>query len=64
MFDYFKEKEGVKLKQHTSGFKEEIKNLGRQLDSTLTFDNTTLSEELYSVTPSFEGAILKSVMKQ
>ena len=52
------------MKQHTSGFKEEIKNLGRQLDSTLTFDNTTLSEELYSVTPSFEGAILKSVMKQ
>lgn len=52
------------MKQHTSGFKEEIKNLGRQLDSTLTFGNTTLSEELYSVTPSFEGTILKSVMKQ
>ena len=52
------------MKQHTSDFKEEIKNLGRQLDSTLTFGNTTLSEELYSVTPSFEGAILKSVMKQ
>lgn len=57
------------MKTHTKGFKEQIKNLGRQLDSKLTYTidgvtKTLTNEDLNSVTPVFQGAILKSVMKQ
>ena len=57
------------MKTHTSEFKDEIKKLGKQLDSVITYsiggNQVELgSEELNSITPHFEGAILKSVMKQ
>ena len=38
--------------------------MGKQIDSVITYGTTTLHEELYSVTPMFEGNILKSIMKQ
>ena len=57
------------MKLHTSEFKNEIKEFGRQIDSIITYtinnETTELGdEELNSVTPRYEGAILKSIMKQ
>lgn len=57
------------MKTHTSQFKEDIKTVGKQLDSKITFKvdgvtQTLTSEDLNSVTPTFQGAILKSVMKE
>lgn len=57
------------MKIHTSQFKENIKTIGKQLDSKITFeiDGVTqilTSEDLNGVTPTFQGAILKSVMKE
>ena len=52
------------MKVHTNQFKENIKSMGKEIDSIITYGNTTLHDELYSVTPLFEGNILKSVMKQ
>lgn len=52
------------MKVHTNAFKEQIKEMGRELDSLITFRSTELgSEQLNSVTPSFESSILKSAMK-
>lgn len=52
------------MKVHTSQFKDAIKNMGREIDSKITYGNITLHDELFSVTPLFEGNILKSIMKQ
>lgn len=57
------------MKAHTNRFKEEIGLNGRQLDSIITYKlngvtQTLTSEQLNGVTPTFQGAILKSVMKQ
>lgn len=57
------------MKAHTSQFKENIKTVGRQLDSKITYEldgvaHTLTTEELNSVTPTYQGAILKSVMKE
>ena len=57
------------MKAHTTFFKENIKQLGRELDNKITYqlDGETIelgSEVLNSVTPHYEGSILKSVMKQ
>lgn len=53
------------MRTHTQGFKEQIKKMGREIDSIITYGDTVLSkEQLYAVTPSFQGGILKSVMKQ
>lgn len=57
------------MKLHTSDFKNEIKEFGREIDSIITYtlngEDLELSEEtLNSVTPHYEGAILKSIMKQ
>lgn len=57
------------MKTHTSQFKEDIVTIGRQLDSKITYElngvtQTLVSEDLNSVTPTFQGAILKSVMKE
>ena len=39
--------------------------MGRELDSIITYGGTVLgNEQLNAVTPSFQGGILKSVMKQ
>ena len=57
------------MKTHTSDFKNEIKKFGRQLDSIITYtiDEEEIElgkEDLNSITPHYEGSILKSVMKQ
>lgn len=52
------------MKQHTTDLKNIVKVLGRQLDNVITYDNTTLRNELYSVTPITNANILKSVMKR
>lgn len=57
------------MKTHTNRFKEEIGSFGRQIDSIITYKlngvtQTLTSENLNGVTPTFQGSILKSVMKQ
>ena len=53
------------MKTHTNSFKEQIKSIGKEIDSKITFGNTVLGKnDLNAVTPSYQGAILKSVMKQ
>lgn len=57
------------MKTHTPQFKEEIKKFGRQLDSKITYQlrGETIelgSEDINSITPTFQGDILKSTMKQ
>lgn len=53
------------MKVHTNGFKQQIKTMGKEIDSRITFGLTVLgNDELNAVTPSFQGNILKSVMKQ
>ena len=53
------------MKKHSSEYKNIIKKMGRQLDSKITFGSTVLGKnDLNAVTPSYQGAILKSVMKQ
>lgn len=51
------------MKQHTNGFKNNVKEMGRQISSILSYDQTVLQQELYSATMWYEGNILKSVMK-
>ena len=53
------------MKTHTSSFKEQIKLMGKEIDSRITFGDTVLGkDDLNAITPSYQGAILKSVMKQ
>lgn len=57
------------MKTHTNTFKENIKTLGRELDSKISFEigGQTIElggELLNSITPHYEADILKSVMKQ
>lgn len=57
------------MKTHTNNFKNEIKKFGRQLDSKITYmignEEVELgTDKLNSITPHYEGALLKSVMKQ
>ena len=52
------------MKQHSNGLKENVKSMGKQIDSIITFGSRTLHDELYAVTPMFEGNLLKSIMKQ
>ena len=53
------------MKAHTSNYKQQIKEMGRELDSIITFGDTVLrGKQLNAVTPSFQSAILKSAMKQ
>lgn len=52
------------MKVHTSNFKSQLTELGRELRGIITYNNTTLEEEIYSITPHYEADILKSVMKQ
>lgn len=53
------------MKAHTNSFKEQIKLIGKEIDSRITFGDTVLGKnELNTVTPSYQGSILKSVMKQ
>ena len=57
------------MKVHTNAFKEQIKTMGRELDSKITYTlngvNVELGkEQLNSITPTYQGALLKSVMKE
>ena len=57
------------MKTHTSDFKNQIKTMGRELDSKITYTlngvNVELGkEQLNSITPTYQGALLKSVMKE
>ena len=57
------------MRTHTSNYKNQIKLLGRQFDSKITYtlNNEEIElgvEDLNSITPLFQGALLKSVMKQ
>ena len=53
------------MKTHTSSFKEQIKLMGKEIDSRITFGDTVLGKnDLNAVTPSYQGALLKSVMKE
>lgn len=57
------------MKAHTNNFKTNISLHGRELDSKITYelDGETVElgvEELNSISPHYEGNILKSVMKQ
>lgn len=57
------------MKQVSNGYKANIKKFGKQIDSIITYNSneetiTLGASQLNAITPSFEGAILKSVMKQ
>lgn len=57
------------MKLRTNNFKEQIKDLGRELDVKITYmlNNETImltSENLNRVNPHYDGNILKSVMKE
>lgn len=57
------------MKARTEEFKQTISLFGRQIDSKISYekDNQIViltKDDLYSVTPSFQSNILKSVMKQ
>lgn len=57
------------MKVHTSDFKNQIKTMGRELDSKISYSlngvNVELGkEQLNSITPTYQGALLKSVMKE
>ena len=53
------------MKIHTQTYKEQIKELGREIDSRIIFGETVItSEELFSISPVTNADLLKSVMKQ
>ena len=52
------------MKQHTIDFKNQLTELGRELRGVITYNNTELEEEIYSITPHYNADLLKSVMKQ
>ena len=57
------------MRIHTNDFKNAIKTLGRELDSKITYTENNVEielggEQLNSISLHYEGAILKSVMKQ
>lgn len=56
------------MKTHTSGFKDEIKTLGKQQSVRITYKENNLTktltdEDINSATPNYEASLLKSVMK-
>ncbi len=56
------------MRTHTNNYKNNIRTFGREIDVKIsyTIDNTNVelgSEELNSITLSYEGSILKSVMR-
>ena len=52
------------MKTHSEDFKINIGTGGRQIHSIITYDNIELTSELFSISYSYEGNILKSVMKK
>ena len=56
------------MKTHTSGFKDEIKMLGKQQSVRITYKEnnvtkTLTDEDINSATPNYEASLLKSIMK-
>lgn len=52
------------MRAHSQGFKEQIKELGKEIDSRIIYDDKILtSEELCSISSVTNGSILKSTMK-
>lgn len=59
----------LKMRIHTNDFKNAIKQFGKEIDTKITYtlnneEITLSSEDLNSVNFHYQGAILKSVMKQ
>ena len=52
------------MKTHSEDFKENIGTGGRQIHSIISYGNTELTSELFSISYSYEGNVLKSVMKK
>jgi len=52
------------MKRHTIDFKNQLTELGRELRGVITYNDVTLEEEIYSITPHYNADLLKSVMKQ
>lgn len=53
------------MKAHTSNFKNSISQFGKQIDSIIKYGEIELgSEELNSITPTFQSDLLKSTMKE
>ena len=57
------------MKAHTSNLKNQIKTMGRELDSKISYSLNGVNvefgkEQLNSITPTYQGALLKSVMKE
>ena len=52
------------MKAHSSGFKNQLKELGRELRGIITYGNVTLEDEINSISLHYNADILKSVMKQ
>ena len=52
------------MKTDTIDFKSQLTELGRELRGVITYNNTELEEEIYSITPHYNADLLKSVMKQ
>ena len=53
------------MKLHTNDFKEQIKTLGKEIEVKISYGDTVLGvDTLNAVNLSYQGAILKSVMKQ
>lgn len=52
------------MKVHSNDYKENIKEMGRQVSSILIYSGAVLQQELYHANINYEGNILKSVMKK
>ena len=52
------------MKAISQNYKNAIKEMGREIDSKITYQLNGGVEDLNSITPHYEGNILKSVMKQ
>lgn len=53
------------MRTHTQDFKKQIKELGREIDSRITYGNNIItSEQLFSISPILNAELLKSTMKQ
>lgn len=53
------------MKQRTTAFKKEIKTIGKQQEIQITFGELLIdSENINSVNYSYDGSLLKSIMKQ
>ncbi len=52
------------MKEHTAEFKQELTKMGKKINNIITYNSTTLNDELYKVTIVHESNLLKSVMKE